>query len=733
MDGIKEVGVEAVVKNLNGFLSDVRKMNKAAEGFSELLLEFGSKLSGVGIETFSDDILNLAGAFSNLHPAVYAVIAAIKLFKLFIDDVKRLANDVKRVFSALISVVSFLKDTFLKLVNIALKPVKSAFDFVVGSLRRVAEIASGILIAGTIRKLGQLFSDAATSAFEAALNFQTLEVRLQGLAARQFLNTGGVEDFTEALDMAALKSEELLDWVIELSLKAPLLTDAIANTLTLATSYGLGEQAAKDMTTAVLTFASGMGLTDLAQRRIIENFGQMIQQGKITSMELRDMGRGAFVPVNDLLTRTAELLGMTADQFDGTAGSINKFATKAGLDPTMAIMQAFIELTEEEFPGAIERMGQTIQGLRQRFKNLVGSVVGLNILQPSLDLLGQTIGRMFDAFAESDDLKFFTENIGFRLRDIVEGLLENLPPVETILETVTEAIATFADALQLLTMGDYMGALREIGVPESILNFIDKIVNFKETKLGTFIEGLITKFERLRDFWDENKETIMEALRVAAGEILSALGIDASFLEQEDPMENFLKFKESGDDWDVQPIIDNIENITEKVVGFIDTVRSLPETIETMKPWLAVFGISFLALRYPILAVGALITGFPLLVGFAMAAAIGKIIEYATLFYNEGKNLAQSLWSGFTEWWRETAVPWLTNAMNAIIKFLPSGLGKFLMGDVDLSEATPTSIARPNRSSIINNKITLNANYSQTQSPVTIADDMSVLLSKIGP
>ena len=690
---MKEIGVRAVVKNVNGFLSDIKRMTKSAEGMADGLLDFGSMLSGMGVENFSDDILNMAGAFASAGPEAMIIGALIQKIGQNVKETKeKVKNFVEQGLKFLITTLKTLKDITIKVINFALTPFKKAWDAITGVIKRVSEIATGILIANTIRKLGQMIADAGASALEAAINFQTLEVRLKGLAARQFLNTGEVETFSEALDMAGIKSKELLDWVVDLSLKAPISTDAIANTLTLATSYGLGEKAAKDMTKAVLTFASGMGLTDVAQRRIIENFGQMIQQGKITSMELRDMGRGAFVPVGDLLKRTAELLGMTADEFDGTAGSVNEFAGKNGLDAVQASIQAFIDLTDEEFSGSIERMGNTIQGLQQRFKNLVASVVGLNILKTPLDLIGQSIGKVFVKLAESELLQTVSKEIGDTLALIVGDILGEMPSVETIVTNIENAMVKISEALKLFREGDTMGGLAMLGVPQSLLDFIDKVKTFtNEGAFATFLENVTGGFKNIKDFWSENKETIKEALLVALGQITDALGIEMPT----DPGESFFKWTE---DLDVETVVGGIQSVTTAIVDFIDMANTLPAKIEEWLPYIKLIGTTFLLIKHPILGLGLVMI---------------------------------QAFNGIKTWWETTVVPWLTEQAS-LIQSAFSGLG----GVGSMSGAPVpgggvssniTSVA-PTSQNITTNNISVNASYTKPQSPAKVRDDVHVML-----
>jgi len=727
---MEDIGVKAVVENTQSFISDMKKLNVSVEGFAETIFDLGTSIGLSQLEELGLGILDVQGALGSLGPVGLAASFALKLLG---EDIMRLASDIKTVFVKAFNLAVSTVKFFGKAIKAIFSPARAIIDAFVGSLRRIGEIATGILIANTVRKLSDTISGMATAALDAAINFQTLEVRLQGLAARQIFNQGEVESFGQALGIATGKASELMDWVIKLSLKAPISTDAIANTLTLATSYGLGEEAAKDMTKAVLTFASGMGLTDLAQRRIIENFGQMIQQGKITSMELRDMGRGAFVPVGDLLNKTAELLGITADEFDGTAASLNAFAKEKGLDSVMTMMEAFIQLTETEFEGAIERMGATIQGLRQRFKNLVSSIIGLNILKPALDLLGGSISNIFDKIAESEKIKIFSEKIGSSLRIIVQGLLDSMPTVEEIVEKIEAVMGKITVALRQFREGDIMGGLSSLGVPQSLLDFITKVKNFTTSdKFVFFIGAITTKFKELKDFWNTNKGTIITALRVAAGDIFDALGIKKPSME--DPMENFLKFKEEdGGGIQLQPILDTITTVKDAIITFIETIQLITTTWEENKGVFLLIGAAFLAMRYPILTFMTLLAGLPALIATTVALMLVKITE-AEWFQTGADVMADflnGLISGFSALWT-WAVQQAANLADLFNPF--GGIGTGGGGGAPTSQSAPSSVPTsqaPTSQNVTNNTINVGPVNQQTQTPVKMSDDIAILLGKI--
>ena len=85
---MEDVGVKAVVENTQGFLRDMKKVNTSVDGLVETILDLGVEMADkLGSEIFTDQMLNVAGAVSNIHPAVKI---AIEVLKLLWNDIKRL-------------------------------------------------------------------------------------------------------------------------------------------------------------------------------------------------------------------------------------------------------------------------------------------------------------------------------------------------------------------------------------------------------------------------------------------------------------------------------------------------------------------------------------------------------------------------------------------------------------------------------------------------------------------
>lgn len=196
----------------------------------------------------------------------------------------------KTLFNALKSIISIP-------INIA----KKLFDVFIGSLQRIFEIVVGMNLSRIIWGLGMRLRELADEAYNAAVEFQFLQIRLKGLITKEMIDSG--YELSDAIVASSGRAEELVTWVSKLAVLSPFKASTINDTLALAMSYKFTSEEAQKLTESILDFSTGMGLSDVHMSRIIENFGQMRQQGKISGTELRDLARGAFVPVTEILER----------------------------------------------------------------------------------------------------------------------------------------------------------------------------------------------------------------------------------------------------------------------------------------------------------------------------------------------------------------------------------------------------------------------------------------------
>lgn len=444
---------------------------------------------------------------------------------------------------------------------------------------RVAEFALGQLLANAIEFVISKLSELVSETIEAGAEFQTLQLRLNRLNFNSAM--ASTNDYGRATALATEATQEQLTWLQKLAVQTPYDAQDIANVFTLARSYGFAADQAKEMTSDIADFAAGMGLGNTEIRRIIVNFGQMQAQGKVTSREMNDLARGAFVPVNDVLERMQKntgLAGAAFDSFRSTGEGVQAFFT------------AFSDIVGERFSGATVEMARTLKGATDNMHDFFKSIIGFNVVKPILDEVGGRIADFLNATTEgnifnrlntsaallgdtvrgllSDILDIFTvSQQPITLFDDLEGLkhdeggggigdkiVEGLAKIRSWIDTNRDGILAFFQnvkdkALEIfsaLKSGNFEGFLKAIGLDDKTIGIITK-----------FKDGVIKAFDTIKGWVDSNGELIskfFETLGNIIGGVFENLGGDVSG----GGLESFL----TGVTTFMQYIVDNQESIT---------------------------------------------------------------------------------------------------------------------------------------------------------------------------
>jgi tape measure domain-containing protein len=417
------------------------------------------------------------------------------------------------------------------------------------SIMHVAEVALGMLLRDAILAAIGWFKDLASATIEAGNEFQILQIRLNGLNLQDATDSG--LDYESAMGAAVEKTKEQMDWLQTLGAATPFDPAQIANIYTLARSYGFADEAAQQLTRNITDYTAGMGLSDEVLERVIQNMGQMIQRGKITSTEIRDLARGAYLPLADVLDRVAKSMGITVAELS------KKISEPGGGVPAQEFIDAFNEMVEQEprFIGAAGRLGRALVPAAKNVKELFTSLGGRNIVTPVFDILGEKIASLTDQFVhfnEQGDL-IVTEKwdkivaaatrIGEELKGIIGDLLGFMPSSETIADNLVNGFNRVADWLTEHR--------------EDIVIFFQKARDFINDKL-------IPKFWEIYNFVKDKLipkiGEIFTKIKEASGEFQES-GFSADFLEK-------LGFK---------------PETAEKIIGFIDKVK---EALARLKEWL---------------------------------------------------------------------------------------------------------------------------------------------------
>lgn len=329
-----------VVQKITGLnreqVENILKQTDAQKKLNDILNEQQSDVGGVSkaisalTKGYGDTITQQSGLIKILgltQPQLAAVALGLDLMKLAMNGVifvgKILVGALKLVWNVLKSILSVVWDVvkwvgeklwsaFKKVIALPFNVIKKAFEGIGSTVRQAFSWLVGMNIDRIMWGLAAKFRELTKTAAEAAMEFQVTFIRLRGLMTGEIMNMTGAS-YADSLGQATIQAKELVTWVSKLAVLTIFDADDILSVTTLAMAYGFTSENAKNLTESVLDFATGMGLEDVAMRRIIENFGQLRAQGKITGTELRDLARGSFVPVNDVLEQMAKNVGLVGD------------------------------------------------------------------------------------------------------------------------------------------------------------------------------------------------------------------------------------------------------------------------------------------------------------------------------------------------------------------------------------------------------------------------------------
>lgn len=305
-----------------------------------------------------------------------------------------------------------------------------------GALRTL-EYALGTLIANAISYVVDQIKELISATIEAGKEFQTLELRLNTLNFNALTESG--MDANAATEESIRLTKEQLSWLQKLAAQTPYDNTDISNVYTLARGYSFNDKEARKLTETIVDFTSGMGLGNTEIVRIIKNFGQMRQLGKVTQRDLNDLATGAFVPVNDILAKMRVSTGLAGDAFD-------EFRTSGeGVD---LFLNTFTELVEGRFGGSAQKMAKTFGAATDNLKDFVKSIVGLNIVKPILDVLGSRLAGFMDELTSEtrwDTIVAIATRIGTSLSGIITEIVQLAPDAKGVADGVVSALEGIAD------------------------------------------------------------------------------------------------------------------------------------------------------------------------------------------------------------------------------------------------------------------------------------------------
>lgn len=238
----------------------------------------------------------------------------------------------------------------------------------------IVQFTAGNLLARGIMSAKNSIDDFIGSIGTAVMEFQKVMVMFKGLTARDWtIATGG--SMAEGLKATAGQAEILYNWIRKIGVTTPYTPQTLSRMLAMSNAYGLNLDMARKLTAAVIDFGSFMGQDEEVMMRIIYSMGQMVNIGKISGRELRELGN-AFVPAQLIMQKMADSAGMTKKQFLALAA--------AGKVDVMDFIKRFVEMANTDWVGAAERMSNTIYGVINNMRQFRDTIINIDIFGPVL-------------------------------------------------------------------------------------------------------------------------------------------------------------------------------------------------------------------------------------------------------------------------------------------------------------------------------------------------------------
>lgn len=523
---------------------------------------------------------------------VMAVIEGLQSFLGGMDKIQSAIEGIRPPASLLQDAFGFLSDAAGNFASF----IGDTLTFALGGLLTDA-------IQGVVSWMGEMISKTINAGNE----FQTLKLRLNGINLDALLKSG--EDYNTAQAKSIELTKEQLNWTQLLAIATPYDNKDISSVYSLARSYGFADDAARGLTEDTADFASAMGLSGEVMDRIIINLGQMKSRGKITGSEMKDLARGAFLPLDDVLGRVAKSMGITV-------AALTKQISKPGEGvPAQAFIDAFQKMVETEprFVGAAERMARTFKAASDNFMDLITSFGGLDIVAKVLDVLGGKVADFMDQFSTTDDAGRHFTDLGQRLLDAATSIGDSL-------SGIVESLLSFLPSPEELANGLVTGL-------ESIAKWIDEngdsIVEWVENLIQGFIdlgnnEILLGVIGTLQALWSQLNQVLDSTGDQAWVDFLDAIGNVGSALGEV-----------------LLPILDqfgiHLGDNNFNMQGLIDVINQFADWIRNNKALLQILVLVFIQLQI-IQTISNLMIGFiAVLVSLVVGIIVGEAVFAALI------------------------------------------------------------------------------------------------------
>lgn len=486
--------------------NQLRQLDNTASSTSETILNItqtiGSALGGLG-GVFSSMASGgnmgamIGGALGTIIPGIGNVIGGIAgyimgaLGGLGMGILKWITGLAASIGKSIINlgkkVINWIGSIFKGIINSVKGFLGTIFNMLTGGIFQsgwnnlgntiVSSMFKFEILKQVIRKVVNEISDLSKEAMNGAIELQTFTARLNFLINSQVRMADSTLGISEAWDIASNEAQRLLTWIQKLSLSSPMKVEDISKTVSMAIAMGWTVDAAKTLTTSILDYTAAVGLGSEESERIIYNFAQMKNQGKVTGTELRDLGRGAFVPINKVLEIMYENLKKTGDGMKYANMSFEEFRKQAaaGQVDVEGFFTAFEEFVGTYMPNAMEKMNYTFKAVTTRMHNLFSTLLGWDILGPVIKTITVPLDNLIKKLS-TDQVITNAKRIGVALSLMITSMKEGFSYVAGVFGSLAKAAGLAAPSIRSVVMNivQFGLALKEIG--RGVAGLIEKLL-----------------------------------------------------------------------------------------------------------------------------------------------------------------------------------------------------------------------------------------------------------------
>lgn len=259
--------------------------------------------------------------------------------------------------------------------------------------RGVAQIATGIGLADALRATGGAIDYVARQAIKAASTFQGLRIQMEGLIAGSLRNADANLTVADSLDKAIPLTKDLLSWIRQTAVTTPFTVETLSTMTAMNLGMGRSVEEAKALSMAVGNMTAGLGLGGTEAERITRALNQMASKGKVTGQDLLQLS-DASVPLQLVWANLGK-------QFNVTAQAAREMASSGAISANDFIT-AFADVANNQFPGAMERMAGTLEGVTSNIKDFISTVIGIDVLGPAIEKFTADAKTALDRLMEPD-------------------------------------------------------------------------------------------------------------------------------------------------------------------------------------------------------------------------------------------------------------------------------------------------------------------------------------------